>query len=55
MQNVSENILNRVVSKQIQADLKKYKMGTKRPVGTSALRTRSKSPAKYDNFDSTFD
>lgn len=52
MQNVSENILNRVVSKQIQADLKKYKMGTKR-TGTSALRTFSKSPAKYDNWDQT--
>ena len=54
MQNVSDNILNRVVSKQIQADLKKYKMGNKRP-NTSALRTRSKSPAKYDNWEGSFD
>ena len=54
MQNVSDNILNRVVSKQIQADLKKYKMGNKKPM-TSALRNKSKSPAKYDNWEASFD
>jgi hypothetical protein len=54
MQNVSENILNRVVSKQIQADLKKYKMGGAKR-GTSALRTRSKSPTKNDNWEASFD
>ena len=29
LHNIPENILNRVVSKSIQADLRKYKMGTK--------------------------
>jgi len=54
MQNVSDNILNRVVSKQIQADLKKYKMGNKR-TNTTALRNRSKSPAKHDTWETSFD
>ena len=40
LQNISENILNRVISKNIQADLKKYKMGKKREVSND----RGKSP-----------
>ena len=41
LQNISENILNRVISKSIQADLKKYKMGNKKPGTTNRERTRS--------------
>jgi hypothetical protein len=48
LQNISENILNRVISKNIQADLKKFKMsaGGRRnnERGTSNGRERTKSP-----------
>lgn len=48
LHNVSENILNKVISANIQADLKKFKMGKKPEKGFSALRdrTRSRSPGK---------
>lgn len=48
LQNISENILNRVISKNIQADLRKYKMTAAtrgRERGTSNGRERTKSPA----------
>jgi hypothetical protein len=41
LQNISDNILNRVISKNIQADLKKYKMGKKESRGASNNRERS--------------
>ena len=46
LQNISDSILNRVISKNIQADLRKYKMsaGTKNR-GASNGRDRTKSPA----------
>ena len=59
LQNISENILNRVISKNIQADLRKYKMNTATrnrggergtsngrgaERGTSNGRDRTKSP-----------
>jgi hypothetical protein len=45
LQNISENILNRVISKNIQADLRKYKMSAAtRNRGTSNGRERTKSP-----------
>eukprot|EP00356_Strombidium_inclinatum_P006245 CAMPEP_0170481606 /NCGR_PEP_ID=MMETSP0208-20121228/1989_1 /TAXON_ID=197538 /ORGANISM="Strombidium inclinatum, Strain S3" /LENGTH=136 /DNA_ID=CAMNT_0010754341 /DNA_START=194 /DNA_END=604 /DNA_ORIENTATION=- len=53
MQNISDNILNRVISKSIQADLRKYKMGKK---GDKATRERTRSPvSKRDrgNFGDT--
>lgn len=43
MQNISENILNRVISKNIQADLRKYKMG-KKDRGVSNGRDKTRSP-----------
>lgn len=46
LQNISQNILSRVISKNIQADLKKYKMG-KGGKG-AALRDRTRSPGKRD-------
>ena len=60
LQNVSDNILNRVVSKSIQADLRKYKMGKKPDRGTSAGRERTRSPvARRERFaaspDENFD
>ena len=49
LQNISENILNRVVSKNIQADLRKFKMG-KKDRGVS--RDKTKSPnGRRQNFD----
>jgi len=48
LQNISENILNRVISKNIQADLRKYKMSAGARRGdraTSNGRERTKSPA----------
>ena len=42
LHNVSQNILSRVISKNIQADLKKYKMGNGSK--TAALRDRTRSP-----------
>lgn len=45
LQNISENILNRVISKNIQADLRKYKMGKKTGREVSNERGRTKSPA----------
>ena len=56
LQNISDNILNRVISKNIQADLKKYKMGSKKERATSQERGRTRSPAKRtivqdDDFD----
>ena len=45
LHNVSDNILNRVISKSIQADLRKYKMGKAlNRTGTTALRDRTRSP-----------
>lgn len=43
LHNISDNILSRVISKGIQADLKKYKMGA---TGTrvAPLRDRTRSP-----------
>ena len=59
LQNISDNILNRVVSKNIQADLRKYKMGKKPERGTSALRNRSSSPGKrmrnFEDYGEQFD
>lgn len=45
LHNISEPVLSRVISKSIQADLRKYKMGKalSRP-GTTALRDRTRSP-----------
>lgn len=48
LHNISENILSRVISKGIQADLKKYKMGKGRG---AALRDRTRSPGKRDRDD----
>lgn len=46
LHNISDNILNRVISKSIQADLRKYKMGKAlNRTGTTALRDRTRSPA----------
>jgi hypothetical protein len=46
LHNISDNILNRVISKSIQADLRKYKMGKSlNRTGTTALRDRTRSPA----------
>lgn len=42
LQNISQNILSRVISKNIQADLKKYKMGKGGRGGS--LRDRTRSP-----------
>ena len=48
LHNISDNILNRVISKGIQADLKKYKMGK----GKGApLRDRTRSPTRRDRGD----
>ena len=45
LHNISDNILNRVISKSIQADLRKYKMGKAlNRTGTTALRDRTRSP-----------
>lgn len=43
MHNIPENILSRVVSKSIQADLRKYKMGVK---AERTTRERTRSPEK---------
>ena len=43
LQNIPDNILNRVVSKNIQADLRKYKLGKK---GTQNVRERTRSPKR---------
>jgi len=48
LHNISENILSRVISKGIQADLKKYKMGKGRG---APLRDRTRSPGKRDRDD----
>ena len=53
LQNISDNILNRVVSKNIQADLKKYKMGSKPIRSTSALRNSVSPGRRVRNFDDT--
>lgn len=46
LHNISDNILNRVISKSIQADLRKFKMGKSlNRTGTTALRDRTRSPA----------
>ena len=45
MQNISENILNRVISKNIQADLRKYKMGGKKGERGTSKGDRTRSPA----------
>ena len=63
LQNISDNILNRVISKNIQADLKKYKMGAKKERGPSQERGRTRSPSKRmggtipmdDDFDRGLD
>ena len=57
LQNISDNILNRVVSKNIQADLKKYKMGNKPLRSTSALRNSISPGRRVRNFEEveTFD
>jgi len=49
LHNISDDILNRVISKSIQADLRKFKMGkslnrTQNAMGTTALRDRTRSP-----------
>ena len=44
LQNISDSILNRVISKNIQADLRKYKMGKKPERSLSGGRNRTKSP-----------
>lgn len=45
LQNISDSILNRVISKNIQADLRKYKMGKKGGERSlSGGRNRTKSP-----------
>ena len=45
LHNISDNILNRVISKSIQADLRKFKMGKAlNRTGTTALRDRTRSP-----------
>lgn len=47
LQNISETVLNRVISKSIQADLRKYKMGSKKADrGPSNERTRTRSPKR---------
>ena len=51
LQNISDNILNRVVSKNIQADLKKYKMGNKPLRSTSALRNSISPGRRVRNFE----
>ena len=43
LHNISDNILSRVISKGIQADLKKYKMGNGRG---APLRDRTRSPVR---------
>ena len=43
MHNIPENILSRVVSKSIQADLRKYKMGAR---AERTVRDRTRSPVK---------
>lgn len=59
LQNISENILNRVISKNIQADLRKFKLSagqrnkgdrgaSKGDRGTSNGRERTKSPLRRD-------
>jgi hypothetical protein len=45
MHNIPENILNRVVTKSIQADLRKYKMGTN---AERQVRQRTRSPEKRE-------
>jgi len=49
LHNISDNILSRGISKVIQADLKKYKMGK----GTrgAPLRDRTRSPNRRDRDD----
>ena len=51
LQNISENILNRVISKSIQADLKKYKMGGKKPGNSFNPREKTKSPVARRVFN----
>ena len=43
LHNIPDHILNKVVSKSIQADLRKYKMGTK---AERVTRERTRSPDK---------
>lgn len=53
LHNIPDNILNRVVSKSIQADLRKYKMGTKAERYT---REKNQGVRTYANeYNSTFD
>jgi len=47
LQNISESVLNRVISKSIQADLRKYKMGSKKTDrGPSNERAKTRSPRR---------
>ena len=46
LHNISDNILNKVISKSIQADLRKYKMGSKKLERTGLASIRQKSPTK---------
>lgn len=69
LQNISENILNRVISKNIQADLRKYKMsaatrgrgeratsnGRERTKSPAVRRDRSAAAAMADTIDDGFD
>lgn len=52
MQNISENILNRVISKNIQADLRKFKLSAgqrnRGDRGTSNGRERTRSPNRRE-------
>lgn len=52
LQNISENILNRVISKNIQADLRKFKLSAgqrnRGDRGTSQGRERTRSPIRRE-------
>ena len=54
LHNISDSILNRVISKSIQADLKKYKMGKWGGNGTTSLRDRTRSPNSKRNVEEDF-
>ena len=59
LHNIPDNILNRVISKSIQADLRKYKMGTRAERitggGTTTTRDRTRSPGARSAYDSAYD
>ena len=58
LHNIPDNILNRVISKSIQADLRKYKMGTKaeRVTGETrgGARERTRSPDRNRGYEATY-